>query len=259
MDPSFPAFQALHVSLYPSRPTIEILAQFCTEWPAKQISEISRPDFPTIPTPRPDSVLFQHAGGASHGVAPDTVCKTSAVFCCWKPAKATNLCLNSMTCSPSKGRELSVDGQRENCKIIPLPCFSSSLSISYIALLRFVHVHIIPRPHSFAYFDLHINQIALQSFLLNYRLMYFDGQIAFILINSAGIRHIFAFYFVVPCCTFNSNESKWLSISLDRQECGRWEWEERRPVWGSWEGRSLAWEGNDQGKGPLSKVCLDIN
>ena len=39
---------------------------------SEQISEISRPDFPTIPTPRLDSLLFQHAGGASHGVAPDT-------------------------------------------------------------------------------------------------------------------------------------------------------------------------------------------
>ena len=63
--------------------------------------------------------------------------------------QATNVFSNSMTCSPTKGRELSVDGQRENC-IIPPPCLLSS-SILYIAFLRFVYVHIIPRPHSFAY------------------------------------------------------------------------------------------------------------
>jgi len=85
MDPASPSFPALHLSLSihlaNNRDPCPILHPVTSE----QISEISRPDFPTIPTPRPDSVLFQLAGGASHGVAPDT---KLAKLCCFRIKKS---------------------------------------------------------------------------------------------------------------------------------------------------------------------------
>ena len=68
------------LSLLISASTPEILAQPSTlPVTGGKISQIfrTRPDFPTIPTPRPDaSVLLQHGGGASHGVAAAaTICK----------------------------------------------------------------------------------------------------------------------------------------------------------------------------------------
>ena len=97
---SFPSTACFSLSLSPSRPKIEILAHFCTltrvnRFPrflthisqfaqlctsrvtSEQISEIFRPDFPRFPTKishnaKAGFCSLSIAGGASHGVAPDT-------------------------------------------------------------------------------------------------------------------------------------------------------------------------------------------
>ena len=107
--------------------------------------------------------------------------------------QATNVFSNSMTCSPTKGRELSVDGQRENC-IIPLPAYCPhpyytllsyvlSMSILYLDLVA-LHILYTFKPNSFATFPVEYQDLLL---------MYVDGQIAFLMINCGPETHISAF------------------------------------------------------------------
>ena len=133
-------------------PTTEILAQFCTQWPANRfprfLAQISQP------FPRQGQILF------SSNLLVEPVMELHQIpnlqnFAVFGLKKAFFL-FSSYKCIfqfhdllPHKGKR-TLSGWSERELYNPPPCLLSS-SILYIAFLRFVYVHIIPRPHSFAY------------------------------------------------------------------------------------------------------------
>ena len=129
--------QALHVSLFPSH-----LCQHRRPVTSDKISEISRPDFPTISTPRPDSNMVVEPVIELHQIP-------FANFC-WKNSwdlmyffQFQNQFSFKATTWPAP-LPMSVVGQREVS--VSKPAFRPLLHILYIALLRFVPVHIISSP-----------------------------------------------------------------------------------------------------------------
>ena len=127
--------QALHVSLFPPLPTPA---------PSDQWEDFR--DFsPRFPNDFHAKARFQHGRGASHWVAPDTVCKL-LLKNSWDLMyffQFQNQFSFKATTWPAP-LPMSVVGQREVS--VSKPAFRPLLHILYIALLRFVPVHIISSP-----------------------------------------------------------------------------------------------------------------